>query len=363
MNCAVTVIGATLAFAAFTPGQNQPAAKGTVERVKVHGKSLEGNLEGDSPDRSVSVYLPPSYKTSANRRYPVLYFLHGFTDSDAKWFGFEKHWISFPAVMDEALSQRGTREMIVVTPDAYTRFKGSMYSNSVTTGDWEDYVSRELVAYVDSHYRTIPAVSSRGLAGHSMGGYGAIRIGMKHPEVFSSIYLLSPCCMGPLPNIPKNTAEMQRIESVRTFDDVAKAGFMPSAILASAAAWSPDPRNPPLYLALPWRDGQPDPAIVAKFAANAPLAMIDQYVPGLRALHAIAFDAGDKDTSIAAAIKILDGVLNRYGIAHTYEQYEGDHVNRIAERLRTRALPFFSQNLEERWAASFVGPPHGRGAN
>ena len=73
--------------------------------------------------------------------------------------------------------------------------------------------------------------------------------------------------------------------------------------------------------------------------------MIDQYVPRLKALHAIAFDAGDKDTSIAAAIKILDQVLSSYGIAHTYEQYEGDHLNRIAERLRTKALPFFSNNL------------------
>src|SRR5438270_3198575 len=101
--------------------------------------------------------------------------------------------------MDQALSDGSTREMIVVMPDAYTRFKGSMYSSSVTTGDWEDYISQELVAYVDAHYRTIAAAASRGLAGHSMGGYGAIRVGMKHPEVFSSIYLLSPCCMGPSP--------------------------------------------------------------------------------------------------------------------------------------------------------------------
>jgi hypothetical protein len=151
--------------------------------------------------------------------------------------------------------------------------------------------------------------------------------------------------MGPLAMIPRNAAEIERIESVRTFDDVAKAGFFQSAMLASAAAWSPDPKNPPLYIALPWRNGQPDPAIEAKLAANAPLAMIDQYIPRIKALHAIAFDAGDKDTSIAAAIKILDQILSSYGINHTYEQYEGDHVNRIAERLRTKALPFFSKNL------------------
>jgi hypothetical protein len=118
--------------------------------------------------------------------------------------------------------------------------------------------------------------------------------------------------------IPKNAAEIERIESARTFDDVAKAGFFQSATLASAAAWSPDPKNP-LYIALPWRNGPPDPSIEAKLAANAPLAMIDQYIPRLKALHAIAFDAGDNDTSIAAAIKILDQILSSYGITHTYE--------------------------------------------
>jgi enterochelin esterase-like enzyme len=341
MTRTIVVLGA---FAMLTAGQDQPAVKGTVERVKVHGQSLEGNLEGDSPDRDVSVYLPPGYN-KGTKRYPVIYLLHGFTDSAAKWMGFEKHWISFPAVMDEALAQGATNEMIVVMPDAYTRFKGSMYSNSVTTGDWEDYVARELVAHVDAHYRTIASAASRGLAGHSMGGYGTMRIGMKHPEVFSSIYLLGPCCMGPVPMIPKEAAQIERIESVRTFDDVAKAGFMQSAILASAAAWSPNPKDPPLYIALPWHNGQPDPAIEAKFAANAPLAMIDQYIPRIKALHAIAFDAGDKDISIAAAIKSLDQILSSYGINHTYEQYEGNHINRIAERLRTKALPFFSNNL------------------
>src|SRR3974377_417565 len=181
MKPTITIFTAALTFTVLSPAQTQITAKGTVERVKVHGKSLEGNLEGDNPDRDVAVYLPPSYNKDTKRRYPVLYLLHGFTDSAAKWFGFEKHWISFPAVMDEALAQGATKEMIVVMPDAYTRFKGSMYSNSATTGDWEDYVAHELVAYVDAYYRTIPSAARRGLAGHSMGGYGDMRIAKKKP--------------------------------------------------------------------------------------------------------------------------------------------------------------------------------------
>ena len=161
----------------------------------VHGASLVGNLAGDSPDRNVSVYLPPSYAKQPQRRYPVLYLLHGFTDSDARWFGLQgQHFVNVPKAVDAAYAA-GVAEMIVVMPDAFTKFQGSMYSNSALNGDWETFVSRDLVAYVDSHYRTIAKPEGRGLGGHSMGGYGTLRVGMKAPGVFSALYVMSPCCL------------------------------------------------------------------------------------------------------------------------------------------------------------------------
>ena len=175
--------------------------KGSFERIKVHGKSLEGNLEGDSPDRDVSVYLPPSYATARNRRYPVVYLLHGYTNSDEGWFGpglksgFQSANTSLPVVADKAMTDGGAHEMILVMPNAYTVYQGSMFSNSATTGDWEGYVTRDLV---DLHRQPLPHdrnAASRGLAGHSMGGYGTIRLAMKYPDVFSSIYILSACCL------------------------------------------------------------------------------------------------------------------------------------------------------------------------
>ena len=316
---------------------------GTVERVVVHGKALEGNLEGDSPDRDVAVYLPPSYSTARKQRYPVVYMLHGFTDDVDHWWGVKKHFVSLPEVVNKALAGGKAREMIVVMPNAYTRYQGSMYSTSVTTGDWENFVASELVAYVDRHYRTIPNAASRGLAGHSMGGYGAMRIGMKYPEVFSSVYLLSPCCMAA--RIQPGGLGMARAETIQSPAEVEKADFMTKATVASGAAWSPNPKNPPLYFDLPSKNGEFQPEIAAKWAANAPLAMIDQYIPNLKRLHAIAFDAGAQDAAIAATIKVLDGVLNAYEIRHTFEIYEGTHLNRIAERIETKMLPFFSNNL------------------
>jgi enterochelin esterase-like enzyme len=289
----------------------------------------------------VSIYLPPSYATERNRRYPVIYLLHGYTDSDDLWFGSKPHFINVPKVTDQALASGGTREMIIVMPNAYTAYQGSMYSSSPTTGDWEDFITHDLVSYIDSHYRTIPEAASRGLSGHSMGGYGTVRIGMKNPDVFSSLYILSPCCMAA--NItPKESA---KAEAVHSPADLAHVDFGTKAQIASAAAWSPDPKNPPLFFDLPYKDGQLQPTIVAEWAANAPLAMIDQYIDNLRKMHGIAMDAGDKDEPIATTVRTLDRILTSYDIEHSFEIYPGTHVSGIADRVETKMLPFFSKNL------------------
>jgi enterochelin esterase-like enzyme len=316
---------------------------GAVEHVKVHGKALEGNLEGDSPDRDVTIYLPPSYAGDRSRRYPVVYLLHGYGGTDSTWTG---RLARLPESADKLVAAGSLREMIVVMPNAFSLHKGSMYSSSVTTGDWETYIARDLVSYVDSHYRTIPDRSSRGLAGHSMGGYGAIRIGMKRSDVFSSLYILSACCLTPQLN-PRPEA-MAASEAIRTREQAEEAsrgrGFGPSTNLAFAAAWSPNPANPPLYFDLPVKDGTLRPEIVAKWAANAPLAMIDQYIPSLKAYGAIAIDVGTKD-GLRASNEELDQAMTRFGVAHTYEEYDGDHTNRIAERIEVHVLPFFSRTL------------------
>ncbi len=327
-----------LAIAAIFALSAQDTRHGVVQRIKVHGTGLENNLEGDSPDRDVAVFLPPGYSTST-ARYPVLYLLHGFTDSVDNWWGVKPHFVNVPAILEKAIAAGG-REMIVVMPDAFTRYQGSMYSNSATTGNWEDFVAKELPAYIDHHYRTIASRDGRGLSGHSMGGYGAIRIGMKYPEVFSSLYLLSPCCMAPGAAWPNKKAE-----AIHDPSEVAEADFFTKAVFASAAAWSPDPKNPPLFLDLPYKNGQLLPEIIAKWQANAPLAMIDQYISNLRQYRAIGMDAGTKDQPIVGTVTRLDGILNNYGIHHVYETYDGNHVDHIAERLETKVVPFFAENL------------------
>lgn len=318
--------------------------KGRLLRVPIHGASLEGNLEGDTPDRPVSIYLPPGYDASPQRRYPVVYFLHGFTDSDLNWFGWTEHFVNVPAAFERALAAGTVQEMILVMPNAYTVYAGSMYSSSVTTGDWVRYVAEEVVAWVDAHYRTLPHRESRGLVGHSMGGYGAVRIGMARPDVFSSLYTMSPCCMDP--RMEMGVEGAARMEAITSPEQVAEASFGVKAMFASAAAWSPNPGKPPLYLDLPVEGGEARPDVLARWVANAPLATVHQHVPELRRYHAIAMDAGAQDRGIAASTRELGRILTTYGIDHTLEIYDpGDHINRVDERVEEHVLPFFSGNL------------------
>lgn len=319
------------------------ALTGTVERIKLHGKFLEGNLEGDSPDRDVAIYLPHSYAKNRHRRYPVVFFLHGWTQSTDQWYGQSEFWAKLPAILNKTSGQAGNREMIFVTPDAFTRYQGSFYSNSATTGNWEDYIVSELVPYIDAHYRTIPDRASRGLVGHSMGGYGTIRIGMRHPDVFSSIYLLSACCMAfPDSFVSENGT---KAEVAKTPEQVDALPLFARFFVGVSAAWAPNPKNPPFFADLPVKDGKLVEDVMAKFHANEPVYMIDQYVGNLRQLKAIGFDVGTKDTAIASATQRLDGVLTSYGIPHQFEIYEGNHVDHIADRIELRVVPFFSRNL------------------
>ena len=172
---------------------------------------------------------------------------------------------------------------------------------------------------------------------------------MKHADVFGSLYIMSPCCLSPRGSgggrgAPggTNAANDEALAAVKTPADSAKLPFGLRAQLASAAAWSPNPKNPPLYLDLPIGDQQQ--AVLARWAANAPLAFIDQYVLELKRYRAIAIDVGDQDGLRVDAGKLHD-VLDQYGIANTFEVYPGTHTSDVAVRFQEHVMPFFSRTL------------------
>lgn len=312
-------------------------AQTKIEWVTFHSPAMEGNLEGNPAERGAYVVTPPGYEATPDRRYPVVYFLHGYWATPQMY----QESMKFDEAVDEAAA--AGNEVIMVIPDGHSKLKGGFYSNSPTAGNYEAFVGEDLVAYIDANYRTIARREARGLSGHSMGGYGTLRLGMKYPHVFSSLFAMSSCCLSPM---PMSVEGAQRIEGMSA-EDIANADFGGLAQLSTLATWSPDPSNPPNYVDTGLReDGMIDPLVQARLSANAPLAMLPQYLPALRSMKAIALEIGDEDFLIQDNIA-MNAELDRFGIAHGWEIYEGDHGNRIPERIRSHLLPFFAQHLEK----------------
>jgi S-formylglutathione hydrolase FrmB len=272
-------------------------------------------------------------------------------------------------MMDRLIAAGKIQKMIVVMPDASTRLGGAFYTNSAATGNWEDFVTGDLVAHVDSRYRTLRRRSSRGIAGHSMGGYGAIKLAMKHPETYGAVYGLSACCMEWNGEMSAEDPAWDKTVGFRSLDDLAAArklivdaggdfknpevprAFLSLVFVALSAAWSPDPGRPPFYADL-LVEGSGGARKVSEmrralWSANMPVAMLGQYRSNLARLRAIAFDVGrqDEHADVRAGARDFDEGLTRNGIGHQFEEYEGTHLSGIRERLETRALPFLSGAL------------------
>jgi enterochelin esterase-like enzyme len=327
-----TAVALGLALAMAAPAQAAGTAR--VDKIKVHSDAIAGNLEGNAADRDVYVYLPPSYKTSPKKRYPVVYFLHGFFFNVAQYDPIGKFTEAMTADMANG------PEFILVLPDSYTRHAGSMYANSPTVGNFEAFIAKELVAYVDKNYRTIAKPAARGIGGHSMGGYGTWKIAMKYPGIFSTVYGMSACCLMPGPM----GAEQGKKFEAMTLEEAQKADFGTRAMLASAAAWGPNPGKPPFYFDWLTKDGVVQPDIMAQWYANAPNAMVAQYIPALKSYSNIGIEIGTKDGLIGVNAE-LDKEMTKFGIKHSYETFDGGHADKFAQRVKENMIPFFQKTL------------------
>ncbi len=187
-----------------------------------------------------------------------------------------------------------------------------------------------------------------------MGGYGTLRLGMKYPEVYSSIYAMSSCCLMNNPGTPPrqqtSTGQASGTQASAAKAQGARRNPFANLFSAMAAAWSPDPMNPPKIFDMPTEDGTVHPDIAAKWIANSPLAFVDQFVSNLKEYRAIRMDVGLQD-NLAASNEQMDQSLTRLGVVHTFETYEGNHGNRVKERFETKVLPFFSENLKSAQSA------------
>lgn len=335
------------------------AQDGRVVTETFRSTALAKTVTGESADRSVSVYLPPSYDTS-NKRYPVVFLLHGITDTDQTWirpWRRDDPWQSLPGVMNSGLSENRFGEMIVVMPDANTKWGGSFYTNSSVTGNWEDFIVKELVSYIDQKYRTLAKAESRGITGHSMGGYGAIKLGMKHPDVFSVVYGINPALLDWGADLTLENPSFRFLLTQKPAgpQEVAKGGLYALGTVVVGQAFSPNPNAAPLFFDMPFAivDGRirPSEPAFSRWQDNMPVHMVSKYADNLRRLRGIKFDSGYEDefTHIPVSSRALSKALTVHGIPHVFEEYNGDHRNRMmgrTGRLANEILPYFWMLLD-----------------
>ncbi|HUQ20473.1 MAG TPA: alpha/beta hydrolase-fold protein [Gemmatimonadaceae bacterium] len=328
----------------------QAGPGGVIHRDSVPAPALRHNMVGDPHWDRVSIYIPPSYHRNPQRRYPVLYFLHGFDADDRALIKGAYQNLNIRISMDSLVRAALVDEMIIVMPNARNAFNGSFYTNSPVTGNWEQFIVRDLVNYVDRKYRTVKSRDGRGIAGHSMGGYGALRIAMRHPEVFSAVYALSAYGLAFTDSVERNYQKNWKTAAqLRNWGQYAKAGFNTNLIMAFGAANAPDLSNPPFYVSLPYiikGDSMILDRRIARRWSIRPMEMAPEFVSNLRRLS-IMFDAGTVDgfKDIPVRANDLDNLLTSLGVPHSYELYVGGHGDQIRSRIENKVLPFFSRVL------------------
>jgi len=236
-------------------------------------------------------------------------------------------------VLDEGIATHKIKPLIVVCPNQSTLYRGSFYTNSSLTGKWADFTGIDLVNYIDKKYRTIPNKDSRGIAGHSMGGQGAIKMGMLFSDVFSSVYALSPAGLGIVKELGITSSNYKQILQIKTREELIEGRryFGPNAVLAVGRAYSPNLNKPPFYVDLPF-EYQNDSLVVNYVVLKiwnekSVLGMVDKYVDNLRQLKAIKIDWGRNDNNehIPITCRMLSQRLENLGIKHYAEEYIGNH--------------------------------------
>jgi S-formylglutathione hydrolase len=337
--------------------------------------SLRGNLVGEPVEQSIAVYLPPGY-ASDGARYPVVYLLPGYdTGADAFLDGTFQGF-ALPVVMDSLIAQGAIEKMIVVVVNGRSVLGGSFFVNSPVTGNWENFLVRDVVRYVDEEYKTLPFRETRGIAGHSTGGTAALQIGLNHPDVFSAVYSLSPGFFDGGGEVVRRWFEDDRTAAslVAERDQMADApreeahaafihvvnGLMQSSdqrdrnrafLYAYGAAFVPHTDLHPPYAQFPFADDADslDSEILQKWehGFGGIEERIDSYQQSDAKLDSVVLDVGanDADRWILDGCEYVSARLNDAGIPRDLRMHEGGHEDRLRERMEAHMLPFFSREL------------------
>lgn len=313
---------------AFLPGV--AGAQGTlIDTLSFYSQSL-------GFERDYAIYWPEGYDPAGEDRYPVVYFLHGAI------FGYPIYWTYFgmKASLDTLIASGQIEPVIMVTPDGLIgRYAGSYWTNSELYGPFEDFVVDDLVAHVDSTYRTMPTRAFRSIQGLSMGGYGAMKLGLKHPETYRALASHSGA------NELFVDLEMRRPLILAEYTAGPPYAFHPDSgsfsllMFSQAGAYSPDTTNAPWFVDLPLDEwGEIIPSVMGRWLQNNPAHLASQLPPYPWPPESdldIFFDCGTLDENqLYYGNCALADSLDALGIDYTFQSFVGGHSDMFAQRFR-----------------------------
>jgi len=352
---------------------------GRVVSVEHTSRVLADNPLGDPPVRQFDVWLPPQYDQARGRdrgrRFPVLFDLVGYTGSGrshTNWRAFDEN---VPERAARLLHDRKLDPCIIVFPDCFTALGGNQYINSSAIGRYADYLTRELIPFIDGEFRTLADREHRGCFGKSSGGYGAIVHGMKYAKYWGAVadhsgdayfdFIYRADWPNTLDELAKYRRPRQKegeldaralagetepgiddgrvgrfLERIYRRDSLTSAEVHCLMNLAMAATYDPDP-DAPNGFRLPFAldTGELIPARWRRWLAHDPIHLVARYAKNLKTLRGIYIDCGWRDQyRIHYGTRILSARLSEQGVRHHYEEFDGTHSG-IDHRMDV-SLPF-----------------------
>ena len=341
--------------------QNQESSYSLVE---IPAPSLKDNLIGTNDLQKIGVYLPPSYSDS-DQLFPVVYFLNGYTVEAGEYPKTE--------TFDSYMKNSEKREFILIELNGHNLFEGSMYANSPVSGNWEDFIVKDVVKYVDSHYRTLAKRESRGIAGHSMGGGGTINISLRYPEMFSVAYAMSPAVLAndnllngmfrndsifvQVKNLSEKMANVRDEDYAKTLQQELKSYDRKETsifgILAFGSAFSPD-LSQPLKMSFPFKMNDDGTFTKVKEIHEKWIAgfgnleeKVKKYKNNLTQYRKFALSCGYQDEmpGLFEGSVYFAKLLKAEKIPHSTCWYTGNHSDKVSEQLMNEVFPVMSAYL------------------
>jgi S-formylglutathione hydrolase FrmB len=317
--------------------------------LKHQSKVLQNNPLGDKTERDLFVYIPPDYEKSA-KRFPTVYCLSGFTGRGKMMLNDNAFSPSLDERLDDLITSKKIKPMIAVMPDCFTYYGGSQYLNSTATGNYEDYLTQEIVGIIDKTFRTIDDKNFRAVVGKSSGGYGALICGLRHADKFGLISSISGDAYFELCYLSDFAKAFRAIKgNPQAFmtkfwsnEKKGKSDFPALNIIGMSSCYSPNGTSFDLPFDLETGEIRQD--IWAKWLTRDPVRLVEKSVENLKSLKLLFLDAGTRDEfALDIGAKILSKKLKDFEIPHIHEEFDDGHFN-ISYRYN-RTFELFSEHF------------------